>query len=388
MMPTEELIALRRRFHQVPEVGMDLPQTQALILETLAPHRFEITLGRELSSVTAIVRGDLVDRRSSDVATLLVRSDMDALPIREDTDLAWKSTNGAMHACGHDCHLAIVLAAALEVESRRSELAVDVVFFFQPGEEGWGGAQLALKEGLLDVAGTRPKAALGLHVLAHLLDPGEFASREGAVLAGSTLLDVTFTGIGGHGSSPELARNPILAAAAFVGAIGTAIHNGTSMFAPSVCTFGEFHAGAARNIIPETASLSGVVRSFSIDDEAIVSSLVHRVATGIASANGVTVDIAERRDTIPTMTDARELAKLDAVAHARGETIRRLDAPIAISEDFSWILDEVPGVFLLVGARTSVEANPPSNHSSRATFSDDILRPTAELIVDWVLAAS
>ncbi len=386
MLNRDDIVALRHEFHQIPEVAPSLPLTQRRVIDILQAGGLEIAIGRENSSVTATVREPHMDRRSPEsVPTLLVRSDMDTLPLIEETGLDWSSDNGAMHACGHDCHLAIVASAALEVQWRREELSADVVFFFQPGEEGWGGAQLALSEGLLTVAGARPIAALGLQVLAHLLKPGEIANRDGAVLAGSTLVEVVFKGVGGHSSSPELARHPINAAAAFVGAVGAALYNGTSMFAPSVLTFGTITAGHARNIIPDAAELTGVIRSFSREDEAVVEGIVRRVAAGIAAAHGVEASVTARHDTIPTITNSTELRLMEEICEHEGMPLSILPAPIGISEDYSWVLDEVPGVFLLIGARTSDQASPPSNHSAQATFSDDVLFPAAERVVAWAL---
>jgi amidohydrolase len=382
----EEIVALRHELHQIPEVGLTLPVTQKRIIDILSAEGLEVTVGKAQSSVTAIVRALNVDRSSPEaVPTLLIRSDMDALPVVEETGLEWSSQNGAMHACGHDCHMAIVVSAAREVQRLRERLAADVVFFFQPGEEGCGGAQLALEEGLLDVAGARPIAALGLHVLAHLLRPGEIATRDGAVLAGSTLVDIAFVGVGGHSSSPELTRNPINAAAALVGAVGSALYNGTARFAPAVLTFGMLCGGHARNIIPESADLSGVIRSFSLEDEAKVQQILRRVAEGVALEHGVEVRVVAKQDTIPTVTNSGELVLIDEIAKRHGVQVIKLVGPISISEDFSWILNEIPGVFLLVGARTSDDAHPPSNHSSQATFSDDVLLAAAELVVAWAL---
>ncbi|WP_064257546.1 M20 family metallopeptidase [Rhodococcus sp. D-6] len=384
MKPTD-IIDFRHELHQIPEIGLQLPRTQALLLKRLTAAGLEVVVGTEMTSVTAIVRGTNVDRSDPAlVPTVLVRSDMDALPVQEDTGLPWAATNGAMHACGHDGHMAIVLAAAIDTHNRRDELHGDAVFFFQPGEEGHGGAQLALREGLVTVSGARPMATLGLHLLAHLLEPGEYASRAGAVLSGSTLVDITVNGRGGHGSAPHLARNPLNAAAEIVGAVGIATAHGVSMFEPSTVTFGALNAGSARNVIPDHAELAGVIRSFSEQTDGDLQEIVQRTVNGVACAHGVTADIALTRDTVPTVSDGAELDLFTSIAADAGRSVTLLDQPIGISEDFSWILREIPGVFLLVGARTSDEPNPPSNHSARATFADDVLTPTAELVGAWV----
>ncbi|MCV7229420.1 M20 metallopeptidase family protein [Mycolicibacterium komossense] len=375
------IVTTRRELHEHPEVGLHLPWTQRYLLDRLQAAGIECRRGTELSSVIAIVRGHAAPPDRPRVA-VLVRSDMDALPLVEETGLPWAATNGAMHACGHDCHMAIVLHAALEVQRRRRELTGDAIFFFQPGEEGHGGAQLALAEGLLDVVDVRPVAVLGLHVLAHHLARGRVVSREGAVLAGSTLVDVVFTGRGGHGSAPHLTRDPITAAAAFVTACSTMMTMRVAPQEHAVLTFGSVHSGAARNVIPDSAELGGVIRGFSEESIDRVEELLRSTAAGVAMSYGVTATVTARKDTVPTLTAGDELARFEEI---RGGEVEILDEPLAIAEDFSWVLREVPGVFLLIGATTADDpASSPSNHSARATFDDRVLQPSADLVVDWV----
>ncbi|BBY65873.1 M20 metallopeptidase family protein [Mycolicibacterium helvum] len=376
-----DIVTTRRELHAHPEVGLDLPWTQRYLLDRLEGAGIECAVGTGLTSIVAIVRGEAV-KQDRARPSVLVRSDMDALPVQEETGLAWAATNGAMHACGHDCHMAIVLHAALEVHHRRQELAGDVLFFFQPGEEGHGGAQLALEEGLLDVLAARPVAALGLHVLAHHLELGQVVTREGAVLAGSTLIDVAFHGHGGHGSAPHLVRDPITATAAFVTASTGMLAMRVDPREHAVLTYGSMHAGVARNVIPDSAQVCGVIRGFSERSIDGVEELVRSNAEGVAITHGVTATVTARKDTIPTVTSGGELAKLRDIV---GGTVGALAEPLAISEDFSWVLRAIPGVFLLIGATTGDPATSPSNHSAKATFDDSVLAPSADLVVAWVL---
>lgn len=380
-----ELIAHRRWFHQHPEVGLHLPATQKYVVDILSDAGIEIHAGVRQSSVAAVVRGGRVNRLDGEpVPTLLVRTDMDALPMAEETGLEWSATGSSMHACGHDCHLAIVLTAALEVQRHAADLEADCVFFFQPGEEGHGGAQLALEEGLLDVSGSHVQAVLGLHVLAHLLAPGEVASRPGSLMSGSTLVDVRVRGVGGHGSSPHLGHSALTAATAFVREVDAAMHQQVDMFDPAVMTFGILRAGEARNVIPGDARISGVMRTFAAEAEQRVRALLERVARGTEIIHGVDIEVHLHQDTIPVISDGAELDFMEEVLLGRGVGLSRLDRPISISEDFSWILAQVPGVFLLVGAGVSDEAGLPANHSPRAQFSDDVLLPSVGIVVDWV----
>ncbi|PZU00734.1 MAG: amidohydrolase [Gordonia sp. (in: high G+C Gram-positive bacteria)] len=374
------IITTRRQLHQHPEVGLHLPQTQRYLLDRLRAAGIECRLGTSLSSIIAIVHGEA--HVAGTRPAVLVRSDMDALPIAEDTALSWAATNGAMHACGHDCHMAIVLHAALNVQARRHELFGDAIFFFQPGEEGHGGAQLALSEGLLDALEARPVAALGLHVLAHHLQRGQIVTREGPVLAGSTLIDVVFEGAGGHGSAPHLTRDPLTAAAAFVSASATMMSMRVSPREHAVLTYGMITAGVARNVIADNAELNGVIRGFSESSLDRVLNLVHSTAAGVAMSHGVAATVTARQDTIPTLSHRTEL---DLLRDICGDDVGDLPEPLAIAEDFSWILREVPGVFLLIGATTGDPVSSPSNHSARATFDDSVLQPGADLVERWVL---
>ncbi|AVM01154.1 amidohydrolase [Gordonia iterans] len=380
-MKSIDIVTLRHELHQIPEVGLHLPITQRYLLAVLDSEGIDYLTGESMTSVTIVIRGGAADRRAT-VPTVLVRSDMDALPVAEETNLPWASTNGAMHACGHDAHMAIVLAATVATHRARATLQGDAIFFFQPGEEGHGGAQLALAEGLLDVAGTRPIAALGLHVLSNLLDAGQLAGRPGPILSGSTLVDVNVSGRGGHGSTPHLTASPLAAAAAMVGAVGAVSAHSVSMFEPATVGFGALRSGEARNVVPDHAVLQGVIRTFDTDTDSHLRQCLERTVNGIAMAHDVEATVTYAQDTVPTESDPREFALLRGIARGRGIQLTELPQPIAISEDFSWILRAVPGVFVLIGAGRS--DSPESNHSPRATFSDDVLAPSADLVIAWV----
>ena len=242
-----DLVALRRALHRDPEVGNDLPRTQTRVLEALDGLPLEITTGDSLTSVVAVLRG------SRPGPTVLLRGDMDALPVREDNDLDYRSTNGAMHACGHDLHTAGLVRAARLLSAHREELAGNVVFMFQPGEEGPGGAEPMVAEGVLDAAGVRADAAFAVHVL-----PGErgvFTLRPGPIMAGSNVLRVTFHGAGGHGSQPQTALDPVPPLVEFCQALQVMITRRFSVFDPVVAAITNLSAGEAVNVIPASASM-------------------------------------------------------------------------------------------------------------------------------------
>lgn len=196
----DDLVALRHELHGIPELGLNLPHTQARLLRELEGLPLEITTGKDLSSITAVLRGR--GAPAGERRTVLLRADMDALPVVERTGLEWASTNGNMHACGHDCHMTCLVGAVRELCERVDELAGEVVFMFQPGEEGEAGAQRMIDEGVLEASGRRVDAAYALHVWSGMDDAGTYHCRPGTIMASSDDLTVIFEGRGGHGSAP------------------------------------------------------------------------------------------------------------------------------------------------------------------------------------------
>ncbi|WP_435228339.1 M20 metallopeptidase family protein [Streptomyces sp. Tue6028] len=370
---------LRRTLHRDPELGLHLPQTQQTVLAALGGLPLEISTGTALSSVTAVLRGGRPG------PAVLLRADMDALPVQETTGLPYASRRtGVMHACGHDLHTSALVGAARLLAARREELAGDVVFMFQPGEEGHGGARLMIDEGVLDAAGERVVAAYGLHVLANTLPAGVVATRPGTVLAASDGFDVTVTGRGGHGSSPHTAQDPITVVCEMVTALQTMVTRTVDVFDPAVLTVGSLHAGEARNVIPETATFRATVRTVSEPTRTLVRGAVARTVRGIADAHGVTAEI-DYQDGYPvTVNDGAETSFATAVAGELLGPERVLVAPrpISGSEDFSFVLQEVPGVFLGIGACPAGRdpGTAPMNHSPSAAFDDGVLPAAAVLL--------
>jgi amidohydrolase len=230
-----ELVELRQAIHADPEIGLDLPRTQEKVLAAIDGLPLEVTTGRALSSVTAVLRGTRPGE------TVLLRGDMDALPVTEATGLPYASRNdGVMHACGHDLHTAMLVGAARLLAARRGELAGNVIFMFQPGEESYAGAERMISEGVLDAAGSRPVAAFGLHVASGLLPLGMLTSRDGTMMASADTMEVTVQGHGGHGSQPHRAADPIPAACEIVTALQTLVTRRFDVFDPVVITVAAF----------------------------------------------------------------------------------------------------------------------------------------------------
>ena len=379
-----DLVELRRSLHAEPEIGLHLPLTQGKVVDALGGLPLEISRGQGLTSVTAVLRG------GQPGPTVLLRGDMDALPVTERTGLPFASrVDGAMHACGHDLHTTMLAGAAKLLSARQADLAGNVIFMFQPGEEGPGGARIMVAEGVLDAAGQQPVAAYALHVASGLLPFGLLASRPGPIMAAADQLHVTVRGRGGHGSQPHHAADPIPVACEIVIALQTMVTRQFDVFDPIVLTVGTFHAGTVDNVISDEAKFVATIRSFSAQARAAVQKSAPRVCQDIASAHGLTAE-AEFMDGYPvTVNDATEAAfAAQTVADVLGEG-RYISAPNPLtgSEDFSFVLDQVPGAFLMLGA-CPPDTDPftaPFNHSAEAVFDDAILADGTALYAELAL---
>jgi amidohydrolase len=380
----DDLAQLRRELHQQPEIGLDLPRTQDRVLDELDGLGLEISTGTGTTSVTAVLRGGARD--ADDPKTVLLRADMDALPIDEESGLDFAATNGAMHACGHDLHTASLIGGARLLSQHRDHLRGDVLFMFQPGEEGWDGAGVMIQEGVLEAAGRRADAAFGTHVFSNTFPAYQFASRPGPLMAASHGLSVTVRGRGGHGSTPYRTRDPIAAMAEMITSLQTMVTRRFDVFDPVVLTVGIVEGGTRRNIIPDTARFEATVRRFSEANKVSLREGIHDTLRGVARAHGVEVEI-EYGDEYPlTVNDAAEVDFAgNVVREVLGqERYHDLPFPITGSEDFSRVLAAVPGAFVFLGA-TLPGHDPetaPSNHSPRADFDPGVLPDAATIYAE------
>ncbi len=260
-----ELVALRRHLHGIPELGLDLPDTQAAVLEALAGLDLEVTLGESLSSVVAVLRGRAPVTGERPV--VLLRGDMDALPVAEEVDVDYVSTRpGMMHACGHDLHMAGLVGAARILHELRDDLVGDVVLMFQPAEEGPGGAEPMIREGLLEAAGRRVDVAYAVHVYSADHPFGTWFGRPGTLMAAADEVHVVVRGVGGHGSAPDRAKDPVPVACEIVLAYQSAVTRQFSVWDPVVLTVGRIAAGTKDNIIPDDAFVDATLRTFSAEN--------------------------------------------------------------------------------------------------------------------------
>ncbi|WP_223691541.1 M20 metallopeptidase family protein [Leifsonia poae] len=368
------LVALRREIHADPETGSQLPRTQARILTALRPLGLEITLGRGLSSIVAVLRGGRPG------PAVLLRADMDALPLVEETGLDYAAQGDRMHACGHDLHVAALVGAATLLSAGRDSLAGDVVFMFQPAEEVGDGAKTMIEEGLLDILGRPPIAAYGIHVV-----PGEygvFSTRPGTLMAGALEASVTVTGSGGHASAPHLATDPVPVVAEMIAALQTFATREFDVFDPVVVSVTQVHAGGqARNIIPDEARLGASIRVLSRANQERVARRLPVLLSAIAEAHGCRAAVTVDTLCPPTVNDdAAALLALDVLERMFGpERVRRSAAPVMGSEDFAFVLERVPGAFVFLRA-TPPHLDPDAvapNHHSRAVFDDAVLADQA-----------
>jgi len=386
-----DLVELRRRLHAVPEVGLQLPVTQAMVLDALAGLPLEISTGTAVSSVTAVLRGGATSAAigSDDRPAVLLRGDMDGLPVTEATGEPFAPApdsphHGAMHACGHDLHVAGLVGAARLLAAHRDELPGDVVFMFQPGEEGFDGARYMVAEGVLDAAGPRVAAAFGLHVFAGFFPRGVVAGRAGSLMAASAGLYVRVIGAGGHGSSPHLAKDPVPAAAEMVVALQTLATRTFDAWDPVVITVGSFHAGTKRNVIPADAVFEATIRTFSAANAEKVAAATVRLCEHIAAAHGLAVEVRFDGEYPLTVNDDDEwaFAKQTAADLFGDDRVVEMQNPLAGSEDFSRVLDEVPGAYVFLGATVGDPATAASNHSPLAVFDDAVLPDGAALLAE------
>ncbi|MFC3689371.1 amidohydrolase [Aquipuribacter hungaricus] len=388
---TDDLVRLRHRLHRQPEIGLDLPRTQATVLEALSGLDLEITTGKALSSVTAVLRGEgTVGRRGPGAKpgrrpVVLLRADMDALPVHEELDVPYRSeVDGVMHACGHDLHVTSLVGAAHLLAAQRDSLPGDVVLMFQPGEEGWDGAGLMISEGVLDAAGRRADAAYALHVMSGLAPQGQVLSRPGPLLAASDGLFVTLHGRGGHGSAPHNAADPVPAIGEIVMGAQAVAGRVVGPFQTGLVTFGKVKAGTRRNIIPATAYAEATIRTVDPAVREKLRDALVRYCEGVAAAHGLTAEVRFEPEYPVTVNDAGEFAFVrETLTELLGEgRFGEMPDPIAGAEDFSRVIAEVPGVMVFLGAALEGRdwQTAPDNHSALAGFDDAVLPSGAALL--------
>ncbi|WP_374531842.1 M20 family metallopeptidase [Novosphingobium sp.] len=344
-----EIIALRRAIHAEPELGLSTPKTRDKVRAALAGLPLEWSEGASTTGLVATLKGGAGEGRC-----VLLRGDMDALPMPEETGLDYASTvPGTMHACGHDAHTAMLFGAVRLLCARKDQLKGEVRFMFQPGEEGYHGARFMLEDGLLGGAGTGralPDAAFALHVMPNAKH-GLVAGRSGALMASADQFDIVVTGRGGHAAMPHFALDPVPIACEIVTALQALVARQFDPHDPIIATVARIEAGTAHNVIPEFAALRGTLRTLSPRHREKLHAALEQLACGIAAAHGAAAEV--------TITPGFPVTLCDPRAVALGETVtgelfgagswRGLDQPIMGAEDFSYVLEQVPGAMFFLG---------------------------------------
>lgn len=373
----DELIAVRRDLHQHPEIGFEEVRTSGIVAAKLRAAGLEPRTNVGRTGVVATLRGAKPGR------TVLLRADMDALPIHEENDAPYRSkTDGRMHACGHDCHVSILLAVAKRLAAEQRELAGRVVFVFQPAEElggPKGGAEAMILDGVLD--DPKPDAAFGLHVWQDL-PLGVVGVTPGPWMAAVDEFTVTVRGRGAHGAMPQAGRDPVVCLAHAITALQTIVSRNADPFHQAVVSVTQVRAGTAFNIIPETAWMNGTIRVFDRDLWAAMPATFERVVKGVAQAMDCAAEVNFERGNLPTVNDPAMCAfARAAAAEVVGAERVRDDVRTMGGEDFSAFLARVPGAFLAVGSRNEARGLVHDHHHPKFDVDEEVLRIGAEVLL-------
>jgi amidohydrolase len=369
-----EAVEVRRDLHRHPELGFRETRTAALVADRLASYGLEVKSGVATTGVVGLLRGAHAGK------TLLVRADMDALPLPEENATPYRSTvESVMHACGHDGHVAMALLAAHVLAGMRDQLRGNVKFVFQPAEEGPGGAEPMIREGVL--RDPPVDAAIGIH-LWNDLDAGILGVGSGPIMAAADEFEVVIEGSGGHGAYPHQAVDPILVAAHIVVALQSVVSRGVSPLDPAVVTVGIVKSGYAFNIIPRTASLTGTLRSYTDAVRKGIADRVREIAQGVAGAFGARAVFHYKAGYPPTVNDKAMSAFAAEQATGVFGTANVIEPERSMGgEDMSYYLREVPGTFLFLGSRNPDKGLVAPHHSPHFDFDEDVLAAGAETFV-------
>ncbi len=373
-IPREELSRLRRHFHAHPELSLQEHETAAFIERELRLlHLDDLRTGVGKTGILGTLHG------GKPGPVTLLRADIDALPIQEQGDADFRSQrNGAMHACGHDGHIAILLCAARELAARRDEISGTLVFCFQPGEEGYAGNRLMIEDGALE--NPHVDRTFALHVYSGL-DAGKIGVRDGAFFASADEFHLTIRGKGGHGAMPDRAIDPIAAGAYFVTMLQTVVSREIAPKDPAVFTVGKFESGSTFNVIPDQAVMEGTIRSFDKDVRASMPERMERILKGLAQAMRVEFDLSYRTGYPPTVNDPRinEIVRQTGREMLGAQNVVEHEI-IMWAEDMSFMQEERPGAYFVVGARGGDSTSYP-HHNARFDMDERALETGFKMMV-------
>jgi amidohydrolase len=352
----DKVIALRRDFHRHPELGFEETRTAAIVAERLRELGYDVHTGIAVTGVVGVLHGAAPGK------TIMLRADMDALPIDEENGVVYRSASPqTMHACGHDGHVAILLGAAELIAAGRAELAGTICLVFQPAEEGKGGGAEMVRLGLLERFGI--ERAYGLH-LSSQHPVGQLGFREGPMYASSDSLEITIEGRGGHGAAPHLSVDPIYVAGEFIVAVQQVVSRQIDPIEPAVVTIGSIHGGTTHNVIPSRVSLLGTVRAFNPEVRAKMAERIERVLRGVCDAAGATYAFEYLWRYPVTSNDAEQTRYVKALALETAGPAAVADVPqIMGAEDFSFFAEKVPACFYTLGSAGGPASSWPHHHA-------------------------
>ena len=375
----DETIATRRDLHMHPELGFEERRTAGIVAKRLRALHYEVHEGIAKTGVVGVIKGNQPGK------TIMLRADMDALPMEEENDHSYRSQNsGAMHACGHDGHVAILLAAADLIAARKSDLRGTIVLCFQPAEEGKGGGQLMVEEGMLRRFGV--ERAYGLH-LSSQHRTGLIGLHEGPFYASSDSIEIVIHGKGGHGAAPHQAIDPILVASQFVTSLQQIVSRHIDPIEPAVITIGSFHGGTTHNVIPRKVDLLGTVRAFNAEVRKAMPERIERVLRAACDAAGAKYEYSYLWRYPVTSNDAAQTQFLRQVACAYAGEANVADVPAIMgAEDFSFFANEVPASYFVIGAQGG-ENTAVAHHNSRFDIDEDALETGVRMMTALALEA-
>ena len=375
-----EMASLRRDLHAHPELGFQETRTAEIIAKRLTELGYTVRTGLGKTGVTGLLRGGKPGK------TVLLRADIDALPIREETDVPWRSeTAGVMHACGHDAHTAMGLAAAAILAREAPSLAGDLFFVFQPAEELLIGAEAMLKDGALE--GVRADAAFAIHVM-NRWPTGTVAICDGAAMTSADKLTLTITGRGGHGASPHLAIDPIVASAQIITALQTLVSRETPPLSTAVLSLTTLKAGTAFNIIPDAVEMTGTLRCFDAALRENLLASLRRTAEGLAASLRCTARVESQFLTPALLNDPAVTAVARQVAAMIvGESRVVAAEPLTGSDDVAYFFQKVPGCYAFVGSAKPEWSPAPASHNAKFDIDESALEIGADFLVRAARAA-
>jgi amidohydrolase len=351
----DEVVATRRDLHAHPELGFEEVRTAEIVARRLREYGYDVHERIAHTGVVGVMRGTRPGK------TVMLRADMDALPLEEETVSAYASCErGKMHACGHDGHVAILLGAARVIAARRDALAGTIVLCFQPAEEGKGGAKAMLDEGLLERFGVT--RAYGLHLFSQLAT-GVLGFREGPFYASSDSLEIRIDGMGGHAAAPHLSVDPILVAAEFVASVQKVVSRQIDPLEPAVVTIGAIHGGTTHNVIPSSVTMLGTVRAFDAAVRARMAERIERVLRGVCEASGATYAFEYLWRYPVTSNDAAQTQYVRALAERTFGAARvTLSEKHMGAEDFAFFAERVPACYFVLGSSGGPGTSFPHHH--------------------------